>query len=208
MRLYRDQGQVPDVIPKPGRVCSPSGRNAPLNCPMKFGSSCICDSVRYPRTINPGSAHRFMAGLGLRCVAPGGRTHPTRLSGGPPIHRTKILVITMTDLSSFNPDWVSPPGAGDTIADLLEERNWSQTEFARRTGYTEKHVSLLICGKTSITEDTAIKLERVLGSTAGFWLTREAQYREALMRNTESKVMERYKVAWERSADFEIGRYR
>ncbi|MCP4702192.1 MAG: helix-turn-helix domain-containing protein [Gammaproteobacteria bacterium] len=97
----------------------------------------------------------------------------------------------MTDLSSFNPDWVSPPG--DTVSDLLEERNWSQTEFARRAGYTEKHVSLLIRGKLSITEDTAIKLERTLGSTARFWLAREAQYRESLMRDAESKTMEQHK---------------
>jgi len=39
---------------------------------------------------------------------------------------------------SFQPDWVSPPG--DTIADLLEEKGWTQAEFAQRCGYTTKHV--------------------------------------------------------------------
>ncbi len=84
---------------------------------------------------------------------------------------------------TFTPDWVSPPG--DTILDLLEERGWNQVEFASRTGYTTKHISLLINGKAAITEDTALKLERVLGSPASFWLTREAQYREALARAEE-----------------------
>ncbi|MBK8047910.1 MAG: HigA family addiction module antidote protein [Anaerolineales bacterium] len=78
----------------------------------------------------------------------------------------------------FEPDWISPPG--DTIADLLDERGWSQAEFAVRTGYTTKHVNLLVRGKASISEDTALRLERVLGSTAGFWLQRDAQYREQL----------------------------
>ncbi len=79
---------------------------------------------------------------------------------------------------TFTPDWVSPPG--DTIADLLEERDWTQAQLAERLGYTTKHISLLINGKAPINEETAMKLERVLGSTVGFWLSREAQYRTAV----------------------------
>src|SRR5581483_1594501 len=82
----------------------------------------------------------------------------------------------------FRPDWASPPG--DTIADLIDERGWSQAELARRLGYTDKHISLLINGKVALTEDAAIRLERVLGSTAAFWLTREAQYRGQLAQIT------------------------
>lgn len=90
----------------------------------------------------------------------------------------------MTEIAAqFEPKWVSPPG--DTIVDLLEEFGWSQTEFAERTGYTSKHVSLLIHGKASITEDAAFRLERVLGGTADFWLAREAKYREAVAREEE-----------------------
>ncbi len=82
----------------------------------------------------------------------------------------------MTDSAApFRPDWVSPPG--DTIADLLEERDWSQSELAGRLGYTTKHISQLINGKAAITEHTALRLERVLGGGAGFWLAREAQFR-------------------------------
>ncbi|MYH34124.1 MAG: helix-turn-helix domain-containing protein [Gammaproteobacteria bacterium] len=83
----------------------------------------------------------------------------------------------------FEPKWVSPPG--DTILDLLEERGWPKTEFAERTGYTTKHVSLLISGKASITEDSALRLERALGGTASFWLSREAEYREVIARQSE-----------------------
>lgn len=86
-------------------------------------------------------------------------------------------------VSTFSPDWVSPPG--DTILDLIEERGWAQTELAKRTGYTTKHINLLINGKAPITDETAIRLERVLGSSANFWLTREVQYREGLVRIEE-----------------------
>lgn len=78
----------------------------------------------------------------------------------------------------FEPDWVSPPG--DTIAELLEERGWSQQELAQRLGYSEKHVSQLINGKVPLTDDAAMRLNSVLGASVGFWLTREAQYRERL----------------------------
>jgi len=85
--------------------------------------------------------------------------------------------------TTFQPDWVSPPG--ESISDLLEEKGWSQAEFSQRCGYTTKHVSQLINGKATITEDTAIKLERVLGSSARFWMNREAQYRESVARTQE-----------------------
>ncbi|WP_210411691.1 helix-turn-helix domain-containing protein [Rhodoferax sediminis] len=88
---------------------------------------------------------------------------------------------------AFRPDWMSPPG--DSIADLLEEHGWNQTSFAERMEYTEKHVSLLINGKAALSEETAFKLEKVTGITAGFWLTREAQYREAVGRVEEEKSL-------------------
>ncbi len=79
---------------------------------------------------------------------------------------------------SLKRDWISPPG--HTIADLLEERNWTQTELAELMGVSHRHVSELLTGKAAISEANAIKLARVLGSTVGFWLNREAGYRAAL----------------------------
>lgn len=90
--------------------------------------------------------------------------------------------------ATFSPDWISTPG--DTILDLLEERGWKQAEFAERIGFTTKHVSQLINGKSAITENAAIRLERVLGSSARFWMNRESQYREALAREAELDALE------------------
>lgn len=100
----------------------------------------------------------------------------------------------MTDLAErgadapFAPDWVSPPG--DTILDLLEEREWTQQQVADRLGYSLKHVNQLIKAKVPLTEDAAIRLQNVLGAPVGFWLTREAQYRErvAVLDATERQV--------------------
>ncbi len=91
-------------------------------------------------------------------------------------------------MGDFLYDWISPPG--ETIADLLEEKGWSQTELARRCAYTKKHISQLVSGKAPLTEETAVKLERVLGGSARFWMTREAQYRSSLMHRKEVEALE------------------
>lgn len=40
-------------------------------------------------------------------------------------------------LQTFTPDWISPPG--ETIADLIEEREWNQLDLASRLGSSKKH---------------------------------------------------------------------
>ena len=93
----------------------------------------------------------------------------------------------------FAPDWVSPPG--DSIVDLLDERRWPQSELAARLGYSPKHVNQLIKGKVPLSEDAALRLERVLGSSAGFWLAREAKYREHCARLEAAQAHAAW-VAW------------
>ncbi len=96
-------------------------------------------------------------------------------------------------LAEFAPDWLSTPG--DTIADLLEERGWSQADLATRSGFTKKHVHLLLQGKAALSEDTALRLERVLGSSARFWINLETQYREQLLRRESIALLEQ-DVTW------------
>ncbi|MBK7760142.1 MAG: HigA family addiction module antidote protein [Deltaproteobacteria bacterium] len=89
----------------------------------------------------------------------------------------------MPDTQPFAPDWISPPG--DTIADLLEERDLTQAELAHRAELSRKHVNDLIKGRAAITAEVALRLQRVLGAPARFWLAREANYQEALERRRQ-----------------------
>lgn len=100
---------------------------------------------------------------------------------------TNAVLRTYETLADFAPDWVAVPG--ESIADLLEERGWTQADLATRTNFTTKHVNLLLKGNAPITEETALRLERVLGSTARFWLNLEAQYREHLARQEALKAL-------------------
>lgn len=85
---------------------------------------------------------------------------------------------------SYSPSVVSPPGA--TLADLIEERGIPQAELARRMGRPVNAVNEMVLGAKEITEDTALELERVLGTPAHFWLAREARYREYLARQRDA----------------------
>lgn len=97
--------------------------------------------------------------------------------------QTHAVVSGFGSLADFAPDWFATPG--DTVADLLAERGWTQVELALRMGYSPKHINQLLKGEAAITQDTAIKLEKVLGSTTRFWLGLEAQYREQLARKAD-----------------------
>lgn len=94
---------------------------------------------------------------------------------------------------NFVPDWVSPPG--ETITDILRERGWTQVELAGRLGFTPKHVSELVLGHSTLTPDAAGRLATVLGSTTGFWLRREAQYRSA-QQAQDTRIARREQAAW------------
>ncbi len=53
---------------------------------------------------------------------------------------------------------------------FLEPLGLTQTAFALRLGISYPRMNELIRGKRSMTPDTALRLERVLGMSADFWL--------------------------------------
>jgi len=106
---------------------------------------------------------------------------------------TNRAIRTYETLADFAPDWVAVPGA--TIADLLEERGMTQVDLAKRTGLSAKHINQLLKGQATISEETALKFEQVLGSTARFWLNLESQYREHLARHEEIESLAK-QVDW------------
>ena len=87
----------------------------------------------------------------------------------------------MTEITNaYEPRRVTPPGG--TLQDILDERGMAQNELAERTGLTAKAINEIVKGKMAITPDTALKLERALGTAAEFWLAREQHYQEWLAR--------------------------
>lgn len=85
--------------------------------------------------------------------------------------------------TAFEPTWASPPG--DTLAAILEERGMTQTELAERLGVSLKHVNRVVKGAASLSPEMALGLEKVLGASASFWMTREAHYQADRARQAE-----------------------
>ena len=78
-----------------------------------------------------------------------------------------------------------PPG--ETLAESLEERGMTQAELAQRIDRPVKTINEIIKGKTAITAETALQLERALNIPARFWNNLESNYRDIIAR-TQSDV--------------------
>lgn len=79
---------------------------------------------------------------------------------------------------SYSPDWVSPPG--ETLAEILEERGMTRSQFGEMLGWSVEDVEQVIEGEKMIDGEIALAFEAVLGISSIFWLNREKNYREYL----------------------------
>ncbi len=91
----------------------------------------------------------------------------------------------------YQPDYAVTPG--EVLAYELDLRKMSKAELAKRTGLTEQHLNAIVkCkGKSAITPETAIKLERAIGMPVDYWLNLEANYQETQARLAEEAQLER-----------------
>jgi HTH-type transcriptional regulator/antitoxin HigA len=96
-------------------------------------------------------------------------------------------MVTNTDDRAFSDLAVSP---GELLAEELEARGMTQRELADRTGRPGQKISEIINGKKSITYDTALELEKVLGIPAHFWVNLEASYQLSKARLREKSQLE------------------
>ena len=93
----------------------------------------------------------------------------------------------MTDLIPAHPD--TTPHPGEHLKDYLDSLGMSQSEFCRRAGVSEKHVSQIIGGKAGITADMAVTIERVLGGGAAMWVNLDAAYRLHQAREHQAQIV-------------------
>lgn len=91
-------------------------------------------------------------------------------------------------LNQYLPD--KPVMPGELLLEYLEALGMAQVDLARRTGLTSKTVNEIVKGKAPISPETAIKLERVLGRPARFWMNLESNYQEDCVRLAEQARME------------------
>lgn len=80
---------------------------------------------------------------------------------------------------------------GEYLREWIEEEGSgiSQKCLADRMGVSRKLVNGILCGRDPITQETAIKLERVTGIPRDAWSRYEAKYREDLARIRDEKEL-------------------
>ena len=78
-----------------------------------------------------------------------------------------------------------PPG--EYLEEVLEELGMRKAELARRMGRPATKISPIFKGTKTITPETAMQLEKVVGVPANIWLGLESEYRLALARQAEEK---------------------
>ena len=78
---------------------------------------------------------------------------------------------------------------GETIADVLDERNISQVELAARTGVSPAYVSNVLAGKKDISAKFAMALEYALDVPKSFWLNLQANYDAELLELNEANTI-------------------
>ncbi len=89
----------------------------------------------------------------------------------------------------YEPDYAVVPGR--TLQETIDSLGIDQRELASRAGLSAKHVNQIIKGVAPLTQDTAIRLERVTGVPARLWNNLEAQYREQIARLEAKTRLER-----------------
>lgn len=76
-----------------------------------------------------------------------------------------------------------PPHPGKLVKMSLEELNIPVAEAARALGITRQHLHNIMAGKSAISAEMAVRLEKGIGSTAGAWLRMQASHDLSLVLN-------------------------
>src|SRR5277367_1268406 len=82
----------------------------------------------------------------------------------------------------------NPNHPGDLIRDCLDELGDTVTDGAKALGVTRSALSRVINSKAGVSAEMALRLEKALGSTAGFWLRLQLNYDLAQIQGRSGKI--------------------
>lgn len=77
---------------------------------------------------------------------------------------------------------------GEILQDELEARDIKKSFFAEQLGVKPGHLSELLYGRRHVSAATALKLEKLLGIPAEYWLRVQIYYDLFMERNKEKEL--------------------
>ena len=75
--------------------------------------------------------------------------------------------------------------------EFLDPMGISQNRIARDIGVPPRRINEIVLGKRSVTADTALRLSRYFGTSAGFWLGLQAEFDMREARRRLDRVLEK-----------------
>jgi antitoxin HigA-1 len=85
----------------------------------------------------------------------------------------------------------NPNHPGDIIRGCLDELGVNVTDGARALGVTRTALSRILNRKAGVSAEMAVRLEKAIGSTAGFWLRLQLNYDLAQVQARSGKIRAR-----------------
>jgi addiction module HigA family antidote len=82
----------------------------------------------------------------------------------------------------------NPPHPGELIRDNLADLGLSVAEGAAGLGVTRQQIYNVINGKSGVTPEMALRLERAFGGSADLWLRMQVSYDLAQVRGREPAI--------------------
>src|SRR5258708_40001938 len=82
----------------------------------------------------------------------------------------------------------NPAHPGELISETLNELGVSISEAARVLGITRQQLHNLIAGRSGVTAEMAVRLEKALGSTADTWLRMQMNHDLAQAKRRPSSI--------------------
>jgi antitoxin HigA-1 len=83
----------------------------------------------------------------------------------------------------------NPPHPGLIVRDIcLEENGFSVAEGAAILGVSRQQLHNVIAGRSGVSAEMAVRLEKAFGSTADHWLRMQTAYDLAQVRAREGKI--------------------
>ena len=82
----------------------------------------------------------------------------------------------MTTRRTTKPNHIAPTHPGIDLLELINDHGITQYRAARELGVPQTRIMQIVKGQRAITADTALRLGRLFGMSAEYWMNRQAAF--------------------------------